>query len=441
MNANHDHSIRIQERGTAMQLRFLALAAVIFAAPGLARAGGFAISENGSVASGRGTAAAALYGDPSSVIYNPANVSRGRGLQLSLGGSGLMPKWTHSAGGTLTESETGIVPPPNFSATWQLGDTGIGDLGAGLGVYVPYGSTFAWPALWNGREQIQEIGLTVFEISPVLALRPHRTFALGAGFRYLPSSVYMKQAVQFPGGSQDGSLELGGTGSGVGASAGLSFWPMEGLSLAFVWRSPVTLKMEGESDFDFPAPFDAMAVDRDVRTEVPLAQVFRFGVAWDALPGKLNLSADLEYQLWSEFKELAITFVNPDGSEEIKASPRNSQDSFVVHVGGEYKVTDRFAVRAGYIWDQHTLPEETVNPAPPDSDKHVASVGASYLFDRFGVHAHFSNVFFARRTANTSDFPGEWDGAWPGGTMAYMFGLSLSANLDAPAPFGAPANN
>jgi long-subunit fatty acid transport protein len=169
---------------------------------------------------------------------------------------------------------------------------------------------------------------------------------------------------------------------------------------------------------------------------VPLAQVVRLGVALDVVPRRLNLSADLQYQLWSTFKSLDVRFLNADGTETVSASPRDSQDSLVFNVGGEVRIIEGFAVRAGYAYDEHTLPEATVNPAPPDSNKHVLAVGASYDFRHFGINAHFSNVFFAPRTALRSDFPGTWTGAHAGGTMAYTFGLSVTANLDVGLAFG-----
>ena len=425
-----------------------AVAAVVAGAalsPAAALAGGFGITEFSSKESGRGAAAAALADDPSAIFYNPANISLLPGLQLSLGAAGLVPRWRYTpvdsngrpvAGAASVYSKASFVPPPHVSLTYNLGDSQLGSLALGIGFYVPYGSSFSWPDGWAGNTQVDQIGLTVYELSPVIAWRPHRMFAVGAGFRWLPANVYLKQAVRF-GTEQQGTVELAGSGNGYGASVGISFFPIDGLSFAATWRSPVSLHMSGQGHFSFPPPFDADAHDRDVRTTVPLAEVFRFGVAWDVLPKRLNFSADLEYQRWDTFRSLDISFVNADGTLQTSSSPRNSQNSFVVHVGGELWLSSHFAIRAGYIWDQHTLPEETVNPAPPDSDKHVVSVGASAEFGWFGVDVHFSDVFFAQRTSTTAAFPGQWSGAYPGGTMAYIFGLSLTAKLDFGSPSGA----
>ncbi len=413
---------------------------LIVATPALASAGSIAVSEFDAIASGRGAAATALYTSPSAIFYNPANITRLDGLQLNAGATALMPRWEYApidgAADATTKSNAGVVPPPFLSMSYKLGDQGFGDLSAGLGLYVPYGSAFGWPDDWAGRAEVQEISLQVFEVSPVIAWRPHPAVAVGAGFRFLPSTVYLRQAVEF-GAETSGQVEMKGRANGLGASAGLSVWPSEGLSLGFSWRSPVTLRFHGESDFEFPPPFDTEARDRTVDTEIPLAQVYRFGVAYDISP-ELNVSADVEYQLWSAFEELRIVFTDAAGATEEVASPRDSRNSVTVHTGAEYKIAPKVAVRAGYAYDQKTLPEETVNPAPPDSDRHVVMLGGSYWWDRFGVHAFVGNAFFVKRTALTSDFPGEWRGGWPLGTMAYLAGLSVSAALDVPPAWKGP---
>jgi len=64
------------------------------------------------------------------------------------------------------------------------------------------------------------------------------------------------------------------------------------------------------------------------------------------------------------------------------------------------------------------------------------SVGASYLIDDWIVSAHFSNAFFVKRTTLSSHFPGTYAGQFPGGTMAYLFGLTVTGTFDFSAPMG-----
>ncbi len=414
-----------------MKTLSISMAALVVLSAGEALAAGIAVQEVSSQASGRGGAAAAV-SMPASVYYNPAAITRLSGLQVDVGATVLMPRWKYNpagdAAGEKARSKNTPSTPPNVSVTYGIGDIGIGDLSAGLGFYVPYGSSFSWPADWSLNTSVQDISMQVYELNPVLALRVHDKVAIGAGFRYMPGNVYMKQAVAF-GDQSQGSVEIAGSGNALGANAGISVWPTDGLSLAFSWRSPSTLRLSGTSNFDFPAPFDVEANDRNVETKLHLAQVFRLGAAYEAVKN-LSLSADLEYQMWNRFEALNISFIDDSGAIEVQKNRRNSTNSWVVHVGAEYKVLDNVAIRAGYAFDQHSLPEGTVNAAPPDSDKHLAVLGVSYYYGPFGVHAHFSNAFFTPRTSLRSPTPARWSGGWAGGTMAYVTGLSFTAKLD-----------
>lgn len=412
-------------------------------APGPAGASSISVSEVGSRTSGRAGAATALYDSPSTIYYNPANVSRLPGLQVELGVAIVLPRWQFKpldgASGSATKSEVGTTTPPNLSLSYNLGNLGLGDVAVGLGVYVPYGSRFSWPDDWVGNEEIQTLALLVWEVAPVVAWRPHEAIAIGAGFRLLPGSVYMKRSVNF-GSTTSGTAELGGNAIGMGASAGISLWPLEHLSIGLGWRSPATMRFKGVSDLEFPAPFEPGAVDRDLRATIALAQTWRLGVAYDVIPNTLNISADFEIQMWSALKGLSIASLNDDGTQDVLRSPRNCKDTIVVRVGGEYQATEEFAVRLGYAFDQRAHPDDTVGPAPPDSDRHAAVIGLSYDFGVMAVHAYYTNAFFTSRTTKTAPMPGTYKGGWLGNTtMAHLFGLSISTQLDigggeSPAP-------
>lgn len=66
-----------------MRLRLAAMAAMVLF-PGLGRAAGFEIPDNGTVALSRGAAFTAIASDGSAVMYNPAGLSNQGGLQLTL---------------------------------------------------------------------------------------------------------------------------------------------------------------------------------------------------------------------------------------------------------------------------------------------------------------------------------------------------------------------
>ncbi|MFC1610988.1 OmpP1/FadL family transporter [Myxococcota bacterium] len=417
---------------------------LVLLAPFSVRAGGFAISEMGARYAGRGNAVVAVDDSPASVFFNPANLTALSGLHIEAGVSLVFPRFEYlstAEGAEPVKTEPGLVTPPVFSASYTFEEIPLVEkLALGLGFYVPYGSSFSWPDDWVGRQALQELAMTGFEISPVVAIRPHEKFAIGGGLRVMPVSLFMRRGVRF-GDQAEGTVELVGSGTAIGGNAGITFWPNETVALSVAWRSPATLEAEGESNFDFPAPFDTQAIDRPLTGRLPLPEVYRAGVAWDLVPSRVNISFDFELQRWSRYEELAIIFTNPDGSEEILADPKNSQDSIALHVGVEWWVLEDLALRAGYGWDQRTLPEKTVGPAPPDSDRHGLAIGASYFFGPFGAHVHFADVFFVERETLANELRGTWRGGYPGGTTGYLVGVGVSAVFgaaEAPPPTSDP---
>lgn len=270
------------------------LVSVVLAGPALA--GGFSVNETGSRYAGRGNAVVAVSDSSIAALVNPANLTALTGLQLELGATVIVPRFSYTdLDGREQQSSPGVVTPPALTVSYTFTDLpAVGDLALGLGVFTPYGSTLSWPDGWVHNQAIQTLSLMAFEISPVVALRPHRVVAVGAGFRLMPATLAMRRAVRFADQSE-GSVDLAGSGTAYGATVGVTVWPLDGLALAFAWRSPAVLNASGESDLDFPAPFDAQAEDRLIEGELPFPAVFRAGVAWDAVP-RLNVSADVELQ-------------------------------------------------------------------------------------------------------------------------------------------------
>jgi long-chain fatty acid transport protein len=417
--------------------RYLAMSAVLLAC-GSASAGGLSLNDFGARASGKGTAMVAITDDPSGIFFNPANIGFTQGLDLDIGLGAAMPKYKYStlSGDYSAKTNTALVPIPWMSAALNAGSLGkYGDIALGLGFYVPMGSGFEWPAGWAGDQKVRRIELEVFDINPTIAWRLGKAVSVGVGWNYLPSAVYLSQGLSF-GSEASGSVELSGSGSGTGWNAGITIVPTDYLSLGLSWRQGPTLDLSGTAAWHLPTPFQSGALGDKVSTKIHTADFYRFGFALKPIANRLTLAFDMEKQMWSNLKSLDIVFTDASGKSTTQASAKDSRDSSTYHFGAELKVTDALAVRAGYLYDQYVNPESTVNPAPPDSDQQVWSVGLSYYFGdvmglkNFGVHVYFEDVIFSKRTTVTSDFPGVYEGGFGGGTYALLYGLGFSGSFD-----------
>jgi long-chain fatty acid transport protein len=55
--------------------------------------------------------------------------------------------------------------------------------------------------------------------------------------------------------------------------------------------------------------------------------------------------------------------------------PQKWEDTWTYGLGAEWDVRSDVTVRAGYIYLESPVPEETLSPTLPDADRHVVSVG------------------------------------------------------------------
>lgn len=419
---------------------YLVAGALVALASSDAAAGGLSLNDFGARASGRGTAMAGVLDDPSAIFFNPANMAFMPGFSFDLGLGAAMPKygWETLPGSSSPDSaKTGTVavPIPWLSAIYTMKDVGGGDLALGFGFYVPLGSGFKWPADWAGDQQVRQIDLRVFDLNPSVAYKIADRISIGGGINYFPCSVFLSKAVQF-GSEAKGLVEMQGTGSAWGWDAGITAIITEGLSAGFSYRKGPTLKLSGDAQWNFPPPYDNAGQGNKVDASIGTADFYRLGFDWEVLPKKVHFGFDVERQTWSNLKQLTIKFTDDAGTVTDASEIRNNKDTWALHFGLEGQVTDDLSVRVGYLFDQHALEADTVNPAPPDSDQHVVSLGLSYALGNVaGMHglavtAYFENVFLAKRTTASSPFPGTYTGGYAGSSDAYLFGLGVTGGID-----------
>ena len=116
--------------------------------PGMASAQVPRIQGQGTAASAMSNAYAAQADDPSALHYNPAGMTQLQGLQFMAGAliSGGSTEFTSPTGVTARGDRNGSAawPPPAHAYLTanlkDLGLTALGDLSAGIGLTVPFGS-------------------------------------------------------------------------------------------------------------------------------------------------------------------------------------------------------------------------------------------------------------------------------------------------------------
>lgn len=349
-----------------------ATACVLVLSPVPALASGFHVDEQDARATGRAGAVTASTNNASAVYYNSAGIADLEGVQVELGGALVRPsaEFTSAADGATTSADTRVIMLPQLFASWRATEL----LSIGVGAYAPFGLALDWPATSPGRTNVRQADLRTFFITPTVALNLSRAvpgLSLGAGLDLVPSSVYLQRDVLF--GSDVASVALSGDAFGVGARFGVLYRPpaLPQVAIGLSYRSPVVLDFSGEVDFDAEQPYRAaLPPDGDAETSVTLPQTVSVGIAFSPVP-ELEFEFDGNWRGWSSYDRLDIEL--PDGS--VDSAPKDWSDSLTLRIGGEYTIEQRWALRAGAIWDETPVPAERLEFQVPDSNRVDLTLG------------------------------------------------------------------
>ena len=368
--------------------------------PGMASAQVPRIQGQGAAASAMSNAFAAQADDPSALHYNPAGMTQLQGLQLMAGAliAGGSTDFTSPTGVTVRGDRHGTVawPPPAHTFITanlkDLGLTALGDLSAGIGLTVPFGSLTRWPNDGPFRTATTFSTLPLLDIKPTLAYKVTENVSLGLGadiytFTGLVGEGHAERQSEWPGGlgiPAGSKVELSGKDTAAGFNASLLYTALrnaDGRPLAnigIVYRSQATLHLTG-----------GLLANRgkvsDARATLVLPQVITGAIAiWPVRTSEREwkLEMDVDYVGWKSVRNLDVTLENG----ATIAQPQNWRSTYAVMLGTEYKwlaleslLNWEMALRGGYTNQQTQMPDLTFDPGIPSSDLHVVGGGLGLL--------------------------------------------------------------
>ncbi len=385
--------------------RVVVIFSLLVGAPGGVMAAGFYIPEQGTAAMGQGEAVVARGEDPSTLFHNPAGISGLEGTQLMIGLTSIRPSTTFTNEGTevpLATPQAGVTVGEKTDTRDQwfhlphlyLTHKHPGRVSVGLGITSHFGLGTEWPETWAARYISYDVDLKMLDFNPNVAVELQPGLTVAAGINYIRSTAELKKKVfAFP--APDGDLHLNNAdGDGWGYNLGVLFKLNPTNRLGASFRSPVQVEYKG--DADFTGAF--MPPDTSARTEIRMPPLASFGVANTSLPN-LTLEADLQWTGWSTFDSLDVNFTDPAAPDATNA--KNWQDVLALRLGGEYRLSDALALRAGYVYDPSPVPGDTVDTLLPDADRQDFSTGLGLKFDNVTLDFAYMLVLFDDRQVNS----------------------------------------
>ena len=344
--------------------------------------------------------------DASAISYNPANLAGQTNASVVIAADFAQSENTYSpVPGVELVSDHPWVVLPNLYVSLPVAE----NLVAGLGITTPFGQGVSWnaadfsPAL---APTPYDATLMLVNINPSLALNVSDSVMLGAGVDIFYSELELKAL--FPG---DIPSEADSDGVGYGVNFGVTVKPADRHYLALTYRSRVDVDYEGDFTLGgIPAG--------DFETTIKFPNIYGAGYGIE-ITDDIQVEALIEWIQWS---------VNDIQSLTIGGAPlpqvNNWDDTITAAVGGSWQFADHWVFRAGYTYIETPIPDSTITPVLPDTDRHIFGVGLGYTIAGHGVDLAYAYTYYEDKSSPPgSTAPGtyEIDSNLIGLTYSYSF--------------------
>ena len=394
-------------RSVAPNLLLLGLCA----ASGRAGASGFELYEESPAGTAMAGALTAISGDASAIFYNPAGIAMQRGGSVLIGASGALGLTSVTDGTVKTDATNKAAVLPTAFVSQRFGR-----FAAGVGLFTQFGSGLKWneqgtgaggmPAKFPGRFVATNTQLQSVTINPTIALLATDQISIGVGLDVFLASAELQRQILL--GDFEGNAHLGGTGHAIGFNFGaLAQIIPDKLSFGIAYRSGMSLDFDLKAVFAGPPELQGVVKDQPAKLSLPLPHNFSVGIAVHPVE-RLLITADVHATLWSDFRTLSATF--PTTTTPALTAPRNWKDSVSARLGLEVMATRGLALRLGFGYDQSPVPQSTLDPTIPVSDRFIVSGGVGYTIGAGAVRGLTLGLGYlagisADRVSTIPDFP------------------------------------
>lgn len=372
----------------------------------LSHASGYQVLLQGNRTTGMGNLGVMMCSDASSLFFNP-------GAMAFMDHNGVMAGFnpifaTNSYWDSETPNSTYTATTDNPMGTpfhvYAVWGPEESKFKFGIGAFAPFGSGVNWGNSWTGRDLLNELSLKAIQIQPTVSYKISDKFSIGAGLDVTIGSVKLIRTILLDGRTSgdsysEGSVELDGTAStAFGFNVGLFYKPTDKLDVGLSYRSEVTMKLEdGTADFMVPGSLAEFFPEGNTfNAELPLPSVIAIGLSYQ-LNENFEIGAQFDWVGWSAYKSLDFDFAKNTPRLEDTSSPRNYKDSWVFHLGGEYRFESNVQVRAGAYYDKTPVKDGYMTAETPDNNRIGLTAGIGYGFGDLQLDLSFLYIHSSKR--------------------------------------------
>lgn len=378
---------------------------------------GFRNPPAGTFNLGRAGGRIAQVDDSSAIAQNPANLVDLIGTDIQFTPSVVYIRADYKSNNGETAH---TIQPwkllPNFFAAKTFGE---GKYSVGLGMTTPYGLANEWDqnssafSAPNGSWRYSAPYYAQFaaiNFNPSVAIKLTDQLRFGAGLDVMWSRLTLKQNYPWAAATSnpsdpDGGMKAQADGVGVGGNVGLTWQFTKQQRLALTYRSPININYTGDfSVNNAPASLGGGSMNDEFKTAIKFPTIVAAGYGIE-LTDTLRLETDVEWLQFSNFKSLPLKSDLAQSLGFPTSIAENWKNTFTVGIGGDWKFSPDWVLRAGYQFYQTPVPDSTYSPTIPDSDQNVFTIGLGYRHKRHSFEAAYGLDFYADRNIQNNQNP------------------------------------
>ena len=391
----------------------------------LAQAAGFYTTTSGTRAIGRGGAYVAGVDDLSAQFHNPAGLIRLDGTQIMLNWSAVEATASFARApfapddpklDTIEFDEVKEEGAPFGIPSLAVGTSfGLEDWAFAFGFYPPYAPHSVWPADGPQRYSLVESVEWQAYAGPTVAHRFADWITVGIGLQWTflraDRDFYITWC-QSDLCEEDPQYDIESSVTSLdpfqpSANLGVLIEPSERIAIGLYVEPPIHYESKAKLTTRIPDdnPLRDQVeqgefTDDDATLLVDFPLILKAGFAFD-VSDRVELELDAGYQGWSINQTIVLTdidisiplkkgFVFPKGgtatiTDDVEIVS-NYVDSYSVHLGGEWAVSDPVDLRAGLFYESGAIPTEWFNVTELDANKIGVGIGGSWaVSDHFAL--------------------------------------------------------
>ncbi len=369
----------------ALMLTLLALSI-----PAAAFAEGFGVYEWSAAGTAMGDNYMFGENDPSVLAYNPAQITKLNGSYLSIG-----PAWVNPATSVTFNGLKSSVLNRNNSDEWDnsyspalipymyYAQKAGKNSWWGVAFFARYGNQIEYDDLWPGRYDTVFTGVKGVTLQPTYAFKINDKLSAAVGLEINYGQLRMKKDVPaFAPGSithlGDIRSDLDGDSTNIGWVASLMYDFTPKTSAAVVYRARVKHTMDADINFSGTLlGLGPQNVSTMAHGTVTLPDSLSLGLG-HKFNDRTRMEINATWTNWSTYNALNLTFDDPILGNTKSDNPKDWSAAWRIGIGIEHKLSQKWSILGGYVYDESPVPDEWMDFTVPTGDRHRGSIGFKY---------------------------------------------------------------